>query len=119
LRRTSVILSLIARLGRPHAGCLSSWTARSTASTEKHGVNCGVFGSDLVMTDDELAKLVVELSADGIVVTREEASRAVRRLAELLLLISEPLPLLPDPGSTSQAAEDRSPAQDGLPHGRV
>jgi hypothetical protein len=71
------------------------------------------------MTDDDLAGLVAELSADGIVVTREEAYRAVHRLAELLLLISEPLPLPPDLNSTSLAEEDQSPAQDGLPHGRV
>lgn len=64
---------------------------------------------DPAMNDDELDGLVAELAADGIVVTRDEASRAVQRLAELLLLISESLPLPPPSGSTSPAAEDQSP----------
>lgn len=49
----------------------------------------------LFMSDDEIDALVAELAADGIVVTKDEAERAVHRLAELLLLISQPLPFHP------------------------
>lgn len=47
------------------------------------------------MTDEELEALVRELAADGIVMTKDEARRAVYRLTEILALISEPLPLPP------------------------
>ena len=63
----------------------------------------------LTINDEEVDRLVAELAADGIVISREEAQRSVYRLAELLLLLSEPLPL-PASGSMSLAAEDQSPA---------
>ena len=47
------------------------------------------------MNDDDLETLIAEIAADGIVVTKEEAYRAVHHLAELLVLISRPLPLPP------------------------
>lgn len=58
------------------------------------------------ISDEKADELVAELAADGIVVSREEARRSIERLAELLLLISEPLPLPPPSGSRGQAAED-------------
>ena len=57
------------------------------------------------MTDEELEVLVRELAADGIVMTKDEARRAVYRLAELLALISEPLP---SPPSSSHESEETS-----------
>ncbi len=48
------------------------------------------------MTDDHLDVLVADLSTDGIVVTREEVRQAVRKVAELLLMLHEEgLPLAP------------------------
>lgn len=47
------------------------------------------------LTDHDINTLVVELAADGITVTRDEARLAVERLAHLLLAISAPLPLPP------------------------
>ncbi len=58
------------------------------------------------MSDEEADTLVAELAADGIVVTKDEARRAVHRLAELLLLISQPLPL-PSPSDATVVAQGR------------
>ncbi len=43
----------------------------------------------------DVDSLMAELEADGNMMTKEEAQLAVERLAELLLLISAPLPLPP------------------------
>ncbi len=51
------------------------------------------------MTDEYLDQLVKEWAREGIVVTREEARQAIVQLAELLELISQPLPL-PSPSDT-------------------
>lgn len=64
----------------------------------------------MIMSDEEADMLVAELEVDGIVVTREEARRSVYRLAELLFLISEPLPLPAASGSANPTAEGQSPA---------
>lgn len=50
------------------------------------------------MNDQDLRVLQTELQADNIWVSDDEARRAVYRLTELLILISEPLPL-PAPSS--------------------
>ena len=55
--------------------------------------------------------LVAELATDGIVMTKEESRDAVERLAELLLLISAPLPL-PPPRSERPAKADSSLLRD-------
>jgi hypothetical protein len=41
------------------------------------------------MIDADLDKLVADLAADGLVVTREEANDAVQRVAEILLLVMQ------------------------------
>lgn len=73
--------------------------------------------NDFDIGDKEADALVAELAADGIVVSREEARLSVHRLAELLLLISEPLPL--PTGPANQEAEDPSPERGEPAHWRV
>lgn len=46
---------------------------------------------DPIISDTNLDALVAELAADGITITKQDARYAVRRLADLLLLISRPL----------------------------
>lgn len=43
--------------------------------------------------DEDVDDLVAGLKDDGIIVTREEARRAIIDLADLYLLIARPLPL--------------------------
>lgn len=49
----------------------------------------------MMLTDNQVEELQLELRRDGIFITNNEAPLAVERLAQLLLLISKPLPLPP------------------------
>lgn len=50
--------------------------------------------TQLLMSQDDIDTLVTQLAQDGISITKDDAQFAVRRLAELLLFISRPFPLL-------------------------
>jgi len=63
------------------------------------------------MTEDALDALVAELALDGIVVTREEARGVVRKVAELLLLVSEERALQASSVTASSASEVLPPSQ--------